>query len=257
MPKRHIGKERATLCGEWSAGDAVDNFLPDCESCQLVEAHIDGATVAELAGAHAMPISLVEDVLESCERRRNGARGWVRRAKFLAWAGSKVREPPSPSPCLCGCAMHRGSPCSCGCQVASPDYTAASRAAGREPTALEEESTQIVATQVGWRPTGAAESVTERPCDYCAGYFRPIRPQRRTCSTACKMAKSRALRLPSDAAIPRPFIRRDCFARDRRDATGWGLMTAQEMWEADVRVRRAARDGVTLGAGGPNGEHSG
>ncbi len=71
--KRHICLEwdgtgrRATLCGE---GTVVDNVAPDCEPCQIVSEFQGGDSIEEIARSHAMPGSLVEDVLRSCARRR-------------------------------------------------------------------------------------------------------------------------------------------------------------------------------------------
>jgi hypothetical protein len=51
----------------------------------------------------------------------------------------------------------------------------------------------------------------------------------------------RALSLPSDADVESPVLRRECYSAERRWATGFGLMTSQEMYEADLRVRRGAQ----------------
>lgn len=84
-------------------------------------------------------------------------------------------------------------------------------------------------------------SVTERGhalvCAYCVGSFVASRSDRRTCSTACRMAMSRALALADDGEVELPSLRRECFSRERRDATGWGMMTRRQMYEADLRVR--------------------
>lgn len=64
--KRHIGNPD-TLCGE---PGTVDNVLPDCEACQMVEASLTGSSVEDIADAHSMPVSLARDVLRSCARRR-------------------------------------------------------------------------------------------------------------------------------------------------------------------------------------------
>jgi hypothetical protein len=150
------------------------------------------------------------------------------------------RERQSVTPCKCGHELHRGQACeSCACAVSCPDYAEAARRVGREPTSAEIDATADMVIQVRWRDPGG-ETVTERVCAYCLGTFLATRGHRRTCSPACRVARHRALKLAADADVPSPVVRRDCFAEDRRRATGYGLMTATEMWRADLRVRSEA-----------------
>ena len=73
--------------------------------------------------------------------------------------------------------------------------------------------------------------------------FLPERGHRKTCSGACKVAKHRALKLASDADIVQPWLRRECYSQERKNATGFGLMTRRELYEADMRVRQGGRAG--------------
>ena len=70
--------------------------------------------------------------------------------------------------------------------------------------------------------------------------FYPKRDDARTCSGACRIALHRALQYEDDVDVPSPAFRRDCWARDRAFATGYGLLTRREQYEADMRVRRLA-----------------
>jgi len=83
-------------------------------------------------------------------------------------------------------------------------------------------------------------SVTQRiQCAYCLGEFEPQRSTAKCCCGDCRQARHRALR----ATYVEPAssdARRERFSKARRDATGWGLMTRRETYEADLRVRREA-----------------
>lgn len=76
-------------------------------------------------------------------------------------------------------------------------------------------------------------------CSFCAWSFEATRSDADCCSTACRMAKLRALD-PDYTRPDRPQVRRDSVSREREAATGWGLMTPREQYAADVRVRQAA-----------------
>lgn len=76
-----------------------------------------------------------------------------------------------------------------------------------------------------------------RKCEYCIGRHRPKRTHKKTCCKACSVAKSAALN--ADRVEP-AILRRDTYCKTRFAATGWGLMTALEKEEADVRVRATA-----------------
>lgn len=79
-------------------------------------------------------------------------------------------------------------------------------------------------------------------CEYCQGTFLG-RSHAKTCSGACRQARNKALRYATDEDVPEPIFRREEFSVERRNATGYGLMTARESYEADMRVRQAARAG--------------
>lgn len=82
-------------------------------------------------------------------------------------------------------------------------------------------------------------SVTQaRVCTYCLGAFEG-RADADTCSTACRQAKSRALR--TDYVEPASSDRRrTTYSPERAAATGFGTLTGREQYEADLRVRAAA-----------------
>lgn len=133
-------------------------------------------------------------------------------------------------PCRCGHALHWRKVCAdpdCECATACPDYVAGARAAGREPTALEIESTRELEQHFSWRSPGGI-TVTERECAYCQGTFTPRRSDALTCSGDCRKGRHDALKLECDADVKSPCSRRGRFSSERRAATGWGYMTANE-----------------------------
>lgn len=77
----------------------------------------------------------------------------------------------------------------------------------------------------------------KRLCPYCLGMFTPARADAVTCSGDCRMAVSRALAYESYADVPAACLRRDTGGQQRREATGFGLVTASEGYQADLRVR--------------------
>lgn len=80
-------------------------------------------------------------------------------------------------------------------------------------------------------------------CQYCIGLFQATRRDAATCTASCRRAKCDAL----DAVdVTSAMFRRETFCARRRHATGWGLLTAQDREEADVRVRVAA--GLSVGS---------
>lgn len=85
--------------------------------------------------------------------------------------------------------------------------------------------------------------MVNRICDYCLGLFQSKRSDAATCTASCRRAKCDALN--AEYVVP-AMSRRETFCLHRRDATGWGLLTAQEREEADVRVRAAA--GLPVGS---------
>lgn len=146
-----------------------------------------------------------------------------------------------PAPCLCGHTLHVRTRCTdpeCACAAGSPDYVAQAEAMGRPVTDELREYTEAMKVQFGWKPMGAREAT----CDYCLGTFATLRAHTKTCSGACRVAVHRALKHESDADVPSPYERRECFAADRAAATGFGLMTPNEQHAADLRVRAQARN---------------
>lgn len=91
-----------------------------------------------------------------------------------------------------------------------------------------------------WRRPG--HRADPRDCAYCGQAFTPARKQSATCSTACRVAKHRARKYTSVADVPPAAVRRSAFSLERRAATGIGLLTAAESFEADCRI-------VTAGEG--------
>ncbi len=148
---------------------------------------------------------------------------------------------PAPVPCLCGHEMHRGRACSCDgcrCSTASPDYVAHAEATGQPVLAELREYTEAMKVAFGWRSPDAKPLV----CDYCEGTFYSSRAHAHTCSGACRVAVHRALSHKTDAEVPSPPHRRECFAADRAAATGFGLMTTTEQYAADLRIRAKVRN---------------
>lgn len=83
-------------------------------------------------------------------------------------------------------------------------------------------------------------------CVYCLGRFAARRRHALTCSAACRKAVSVALQAEE---IDRPALRREAFSAARKRATGYGLMTRRQAYEADRRVRLLALfEGVFLAA---------
>lgn len=149
---------------------------------------------------------------------------------------------PIPAPCACGHAHRFGSPCEeCACTRFCPNYVAQAKLEGREVTKALRRYQQEVQWSMGWTPPSTLEP---RACAYCDREFRPQRPQRTTCSGACRVAMHRALAYTTDEDVPvaSSSARRETVSAERRAATGVGLMTARESYEADLRVRARARE---------------
>jgi hypothetical protein len=146
-----------------------------------------------------------------------------------------------PAPCLCGHVLHVGRPCDqpgCRCSRASPDYVAHAVTHGLVVTDELRAYTEAMKVAFGWRPPGALPIV----CIYCEGTFYALRRRdAKTCSGACRIAVHRALQHETDADVPSPALRRECYAADRAAATGFGLMTTPDQYAADLRVRKQAR----------------
>lgn len=145
-----------------------------------------------------------------------------------------------PVPCLCGHALHLGGKCAhgtCRCATSCPDYVAHAVATGQPVTPELRWYTEQNKVAFGWRPTNARKA----RCTYCDGKFWTTRKHARTCSGACRVAYHRALQHESDVDVPSAAARSECYAHDRADATGFGLMTAGEQYAADMRVRKQAR----------------
>lgn len=140
-----------------------------------------------------------------------------------------------PAPCQCGHRHASGGCPECDCASYCPDYVAQAREAGVEPSTMAKASTVAVRESIRWTRPG----LTEHTCTYCRGQFRSPRSHARTCSGACRVALHRALAHDDDHEVPGPALRRDCYARDRAVATGRGLLTRGEQYEADIRVRAA------------------
>ena len=133
--------------------------------------------------------------------------------------------------------------------MAAPDYVTAARAelpAGADPKAVARhlercrESQEAVARQLGYTGPpgrGKAAMLVVLRCGYCEMEFRSARPDAVTCSSACKQARHVALRYPDDCDVPGPWLRHDTFSEERYTATGFGGMTAQEGYKADLRCR--------------------
>jgi hypothetical protein len=76
-------------------------------------------------------------------------------------------------------------------------------------------------------------------CPYCLGVFRPGKsgPVREQCCGGCRHDTAAALRAPETGW---ESTRHESYSRERARATGWGLLTAHEHYQADLRVRFAA-----------------
>lgn len=178
----------------------------------------------------------------------------------------------APCPCLCGHDAHLHATCSCGCATYSPDYVLAAERSGELAALSPERAAERRATLKEWtaemslqlryqgppRPgKRRADALVERVCAYCQGTFKG-RKHAKTCSGACRQAFSRAVHYESDSDVLMSFERDDTFSRERAIATGCGLMTAKECYEADIRVWRdhggGKADEVVVAAGSPRGE---
>lgn len=160
----------------------------------------------------------------------------------------------SACPCLCGHAWHTGPCPTCRCPVASPDYVAQATAELPPGTDVKarlvvvfldrcKASQESVARQLGYMgppKRGAAAPITLR-CDYCGFEFRSQRAHAETCSTACRQARSIAFKFRTDADVPSPPFRHDTYSEERYSATGFGGMSAQESYDADIAVRARER----------------
>lgn len=154
-------------------------------------------------------------------------------------------------PCLCGCPSHSRVVCAgCGCDTYVPDYVAGSEASGLVLTPAVRkalaQSSKDLALQLGHtgRPGAGRTAVSKRQkrkCTYCRGRFLPARPDARTCSGACRQARSLALSYEDDVDVPGPWFRHAVYSRDRALATGFGVITAQDGVRCDLRIRRAVR----------------
>lgn len=132
-------------------------------------------------------------------------------------------------PCFCGHPHTLSRPCLCGCSHFLPDYEAQAKQDGRTlPPSVVAYVRQL---RRQWR----GPKTTERACLYCQGTFRSERAAT-TCSPACRTALSRARAYETPADVPTPAIRAESFSRERKAATGYGLMTSREQYEADLRV---------------------
>ena len=143
----------------------------------------------------------------------------------------------APAPCLCGHVHTWSAPCTtCPCELYAPDYVAQATAAGLEPSDELRELTRDVASRIGWHRPG----VDRVQCVYCEGWFHPKRSDATTCSGDCRVSLHRARTLESDADLVPVSRRKDRYSVHRARATGRGLMTCQEQYDADVRVRRGS-----------------
>lgn len=161
-------------------------------------------------------------------------------------------QPVTGCPCLCGCPCHLRAVCPCGCPSWSPDYVAAASAelaqlpdeARKAREAQLRAASEDMANQLRYRGPprpGKARVEVERTCEYCLGTFHG-RKHAKTCSGACRQARSKALQYETDADVPGPLFRREEFSAERLRATGYGWLLVNESYQADLRVRRIARE---------------
>lgn len=156
--------------------------------------------------------------------------------------------------CLCGHQLHLGGACgTCGCQKAAPDYVADAEASGVIEHAADPDDyrrllrvwQEQVAASLGYVPMGSGNTQVRnrrtRRCAYCGQAFQAPRSHARTCSGACRQARSQALRLDCDADVMPASCRRETYSDERARATGYGLLTEAQCYAADLRVRRAHR----------------
>lgn len=94
----------------------------------------------------------------------------------------------------------------------------------------------------GCSSTGTARSCSSA-CLYCLGTHRGRGVY---CSGSCRVAAHRAIHADE---LDRPSLRRDTCSSARRKATGYGLLTAREGWDADRRVRLVSMFAGAVAAG--------
>lgn len=81
----------------------------------------------------------------------------------------------------------------------------------------------------------------ELVCAFCQQVFRADRPHAKTCSGACRVMLHRALKKP--AKVAQAMLAQDwgeSYSEERKAATGWALLTAQEVRDLAMAARKRA-----------------